>query len=386
MDFSLAIATPFYEVKGYSPYISSLAESFRALNELGVKYDYYELSGDSYVDRAKNSLINKFMKSEFTNILMVDSDLAWNIKGFLRIIKAGMLGAEVVGGAYPNKNNWATYGCIPLTQDGYMVGVEAHGLRLLEASGIPGGFILYNRKAIDRTRPNLNTYKDYRTGEDILECFKCSVEAGGERVGEDIYFQRRYREAGGKVWLEPDIDFVHYGTKGYQGNYHNFLMERGKRLSRNRIEGFMENNELDLLNYLSSKCKSVAEIGVFKGRSTKVFADNAEKVYAIDHWEPWPEGTFDEYIVNVGYRPNVETLKGYSTEMSKQVDSVDMVFIDGDHTYEGCKADIEAWLPKCKKIISGHDYSDDYPGVRKAVAELIKNYHVVGSIWWAEIE
>lgn len=37
---------------------------------------------------------------------------------------------------------------------------------------------------------------------------------------------------------------------------------------------------------------------------------------------------------------------------------VDMVFIDGDHSYEGCTRDIEAWLPKIKPggIISVHDY------------------------------
>lgn len=57
-----------------------------------------------------------------------------------------------------------------------------------------------------------------------------------------------------------------------------------------------------------------------------------------------------------------------STEIGPQVD---FVFIDGDHSYEGCKADIEAWAPKVRKggLIAGHDHSDDYPGVVEAVAE-----------------
>ena len=45
----------------------------------------------------------------------------------------------------------------------------------------------------------------------------------------------------------------------------------------------------------------------------------------------------------------------------------DMIFIDGDHSYEAVKADIEAWLPKCTKLICGHDLNCE--SVQKAVLE-----------------
>lgn len=72
---------------------------------------------------------------------------------------------------------------------------------------------------------------------------------------------------------------------------------------------------------------------------------------------------------------------GYSIE------SVDLVFIDGDHSYEGCAGDIEAWLPNIKSggILAIHDYKKatltydeetcphprPWPGVDRAVDELL---------------
>ncbi len=57
-----------------------------------------------------------------------------------------------------------------------------------------------------------------------------------------------------------------------------------------------------------------------------------------------------------------------------QDESIDTLFIDGDHTYEGVKKDIEAWMPKVKKggTIIFHDYKRDraHEGVEQAVDEI----------------
>lgn len=47
------------------------------------------------------------------------------------------------------------------------------------------------------------------------------------------------------------------------------------------------------------------------------------------------------------------------------------VFIDAEHSYEECRADIKAWLPKVIPggLLAGHDYNDSFPGVIKAVNE-----------------
>jgi lipopolysaccharide biosynthesis glycosyltransferase len=50
---------------------------------------------------------------------------------------------------------------------------------------------------------------------------------------------------------------------------------------------------------------------------------------------------------------------------------IDWVFIDAEHSYESCKEDINAWLPKIKKggWIGGHDYHPRWQGVMNAVRE-----------------
>lgn len=78
------------------------------------------------------------------------------------------------------------------------------------------------------------------------------------------------------------------------------------------------------------------------------------------------------------YAGRVEIREGWSTEVARSVPdgSLDMVFLDADHSYEGVRDDIAAWLPKVRKggWIGGHDYENnepayDFSGVKRAVDE-----------------
>ena len=71
-------------------------------------------------------------------------------------------------------------------------------------------------------------------------------------------------------------------------------------------------------------------------------------------------------------------LLGTSQDHGKKWDSeIDMVYIDGDHSYESVKEDIELWVPWVKKngFIAFHDYGTPHtPGVVKAVDEFVEEY------------
>lgn len=56
---------------------------------------------------------------------------------------------------------------------------------------------------------------------------------------------------------------------------------------------------------------------------------------------------------------------------------LDFVYIDGDHEYSTVIQDIHLYYPKVRDggILAGHDYNcEKYPGVKKAVDELVTRY------------
>ena len=60
-----------------------------------------------------------------------------------------------------------------------------------------------------------------------------------------------------------------------------------------------------------------------------------------------------------------------------------------EHTYEAVKRDISAWRKKVKKggILSGHDYSQNWPGVVMAVNESFDKLDIntIGACWWVKL-
>jgi hypothetical protein len=255
-DYRLMISSAFYESKSFAPQFPCLLDAFKFLEEIGVPYNYQQLCGDSYVCRAKNSLVHSFLKSNFTHLMILDSDHTWSLDGFIRLVRASILGAEIVAGLYPCKNNWEFYGGLPrLDEEGMFFGKEYGDIKLLEMTIIPGGFVIYSREAFERTRPILDEYWMPETDEYVLEAFKVNLEIkgfkrksleeleqldkeellkylvmvnpggrkGAGRIGEDVYFSTRYRQMGGIIWCEPNINMGHIGVKEWTGNYMNHL-------------------------------------------------------------------------------------------------------------------------------------------------------------------
>lgn len=126
---------------------------------------------------------------------------------------------------------------------------------------------------------------------------------------------------------------------------------------------------------------SMAEVGVRDGRTTFFLLDHCPEliIYGIDLSIA---GFYNNDIKNK-YKDRLIPIQGDSSTMAVNIPKVNLVFIDGDHSYTGCSKDIVAYREKVLPggIFAGHDI--DFPGVNKAVNELVVSYDVgPNNVWF----
>lgn len=130
-------------------------------------------------------------------------------------------------------------------------------------------------------------------------------------------------------------------------------------------------SRIDLAKYFREKgFKIGAEIGVAEGRFSEILFQNIPdlKLYCVDVWQSYEKGWRGENYQNKVYKEAKEKLSKYNAELIKKTsveasldipdNSLDFVFIDGNHIFDYVMTDIIIWARKVKKggIVSGHDY------------------------------
>ena len=148
--------------------------------------------------------------------------------------------------------------------------------------------------------------------------------------------------------------------------------------------------------------ETYVELGVREGNSFFRHIDGVSKTaWAVDIWKEtgdpaqndldlrqtdldaqYAKVTNQANTVNTLGGVQCRVIRGFSAEAANEFSdgSLDVVFVDADHSYAGCKADIEAWYPKMVSggIFCGHDYLDTKTvwrgvpvGVKDAVDEFV---------------
>jgi predicted O-methyltransferase YrrM len=84
--------------------------------------------------------------------------------------------------------------------------------------------------------------------------------------------------------------------------------------------------------------------------------------------------TWEEFQQNTRYyRSFLTPHRGDSVRIARQFTTpIDLLFIDGDHAYDSCHADVQSWVPLLKPggMLIMHDYAWA-EGVRRVVQEDI---------------
>lgn len=147
-----------------------------------------------------------------------------------------------------------------------------------------------------------------------------------------------------------------------------------------------------------------AEIGIDRGRFAKRISQvNPKlKLFGVDAWKLYrdydgfpglSQSKLDTFYVRAKntLKPyNVKLIKAFSMDAAKRFvnESLDFVYIDANHRYEYCIADIKEWSKKVKKggLVAGSDYCNglytdmggmqtNY-GVKRAVDEWVKKNNI----------
>jgi len=146
----------------------------------------------------------------------------------------------------------------------------------------------------------------------------------------------------------------------------------------------------------------IVEVGSYLGASSTFLAIAAEEedsiVYCVDTWsnDAMSESkcdTYSSFVLNTDkFAGTIHPLRGRSIEIAEQFSKpIDLLFIDGDHSYSGCSSDVKAWLPKLKDggVVVFHDFGWA-EGVNRTLQEMVKPIeqspgHVKENIYYARI-
>jgi len=163
----------------------------------------------------------------------------------------------------------------------------------------------------------------------------------------------------------------------------------------------------DKLLYLAKQASNVpaagwiVEVGTFFGRSAYALGMNKPESCLLTVIDPFPniekdrtygygqEGVVFEYHTVLHYTKdikNLEIFRGHSPMLfsnlkMEPINKINLLFIDGSHTYECVKADLEFWGPMVAE--DGIIICDDYyirEGVKKATDEYAEKHDLIFDI------
>jgi Methyltransferase domain len=182
---------------------------------------------------------------------------------------------------------------------------------------------------------------------------------------------------------------------------------RIRELSLRRVQGAVarRRHRWELVSQLP-RGGAGAEIGTWEGDFAAQLLKRVKprRLYLIDPWEHRSEATYEraffgdrtpggqakmdaihESVCQRFASPiasgQVVVLRARSTEAADLVEPLDWVYIDGDHTYNAVKADLERFYERLKPggVIAGDDYGMAGwwgDGVTRAVDEFVASHRV----------
>jgi hypothetical protein len=246
----LFIGTPMYGGSCAGIYTKSTNDLSMLCSTHKIPMKYYFLFNESLVQRARNYIVDEFLRSDCTHLLFIDSDIGFDPRDALALLALQISDPEkydIVCGPYPKKTiAWEKVSVA--AQQGYgkdnpfeleqftsdFVFNPVSGLKQfklaepVEVAEGGTGFMLITRYALEKYRdtyPELAYKPDHaRTdnfdgSREIHAFFDCVIDPESKRyLSEDYFFCRMARKAGLSVWMCPWMKINHVGSYIFRGD------------------------------------------------------------------------------------------------------------------------------------------------------------------------
>lgn len=257
----------------------------------------------------------------------------------------------------------------------------------------------------------------FRTGgaEDIDYCIRTEalgyklVQVSDWKPGMEYVNFPMIHFVNGTMAKVDNWENIFQGNLKILHNKYEYLNSTKEEIIMELPEGYFSEYDIEDYRRLASQIPengTMVEIGTFRGRSLCSISDIIKQrkinVIAIDTFEGTPTevselngyyenedilSQFQNNIQRFGISEFVTIYKGDGAEYAKNLPdhSLDLVFIDADHSYEAVKRDIDSWKNKVKfeGILAGHDILWD--SVKQATDEKFDfDYIIRPNIWIKE--
>jgi glycosyltransferase involved in cell wall biosynthesis len=221
----IVVAIPVYDGKLHVNTVTCLLNEVAVASGSGDEFHVMFLPNCSVPAAGRNALVQSFMDSDSDKLIFLDSDITFKPG---ELIKLAYKPADLVGGIYRFKlpNECYPIGWLP---DPELKGLQANEHGLLEVASLPTGFLCISRKVFETLKAAHPDREYYHMGQKA-HCYFQMVFKDGGLYSEDSFFCREWREAGGKVYLDPEVELTHwdFAPVPFKGHIGNWLKSRPK--------------------------------------------------------------------------------------------------------------------------------------------------------------
>jgi hypothetical protein len=219
------IAIPAYDNKIFVMGMLSIFNNIEYLRKRGYDITFSAELGNCYIDLTRNRLVRNFLETDFTDMVFIDTDLAFDEDAIYKLVQHD---TQMVGGAYPYRNPANKGFPIDIKLDKDKFPVTNFDLKLIECEHIPTGLLRIRRDVFDVLKEKYPENIDEKGDPFHFRTGLLFAEKGDHKFyGEDVYFSKICNEAGIKVYCDPTITFAHIGEIPVHGRFAEFLKNGG---------------------------------------------------------------------------------------------------------------------------------------------------------------